>query len=92
MPSWGLRHSPGHLILFHPSLGEVTWRCSDPESGSETLQAPKVAMEYVVVHELAHLRHRNHSPAVWRKLAETKPGWPEAKELLERWEGAHRAV
>ena len=48
-------------------------------------------MEYVVAHELAHLRHRNHSPAFWLKLSETMPDWARAKELLERWEWAHRA-
>jgi len=56
------------------------------------IQAPKVAMEYVVAHELAHLKHRNHSPAFWRKLAEAMPNWVEAKAMLERWEGEHRAV
>ncbi len=50
------------------------------------IQAPRVAMEYVVAHELAHLVHRNHSPAFWLKLAETMPEWAKAKELLERWE------
>ncbi|MCP3962677.1 MAG: M48 family metallopeptidase, partial [bacterium] len=52
------------------------------------IQAPKVAMEYVVAHELAHLLYRNHSPAFWLKLAETMPDWARAKELLERWERA----
>ncbi len=56
------------------------------------IQAPKVAMEYVVAHELTHLTHRNHSPAFWKKLSEAMPNWPEAKALLERWEGEHRAV
>ena len=56
------------------------------------IQAPKVTMEYVVAHELTHLLYRNHSPAFWRKLAETMPDWAEARELLERWEGAHRAA
>ena len=55
------------------------------------VQAPKVAMEYVIAHELAHLLHRNHSSAFWLKLAETMPDWARAKELLERWERAHRA-
>ena len=55
------------------------------------VQAPKAAMEYVVAHVLTHLLHRNHSPAFWRKLAETMPGWAEGKELLERWEGGHDA-
>ncbi len=56
------------------------------------IQAPRAAMEYVVAHELVHLLHRNHSPSFWMKLPETMPNWVEAKELLERWEEAHRAV
>ena len=56
------------------------------------VQAPRAAMEYVVAHELVHLLHRNHSPSFWGTLAETMPNWAEAKELLERWEEAHRAV
>ena len=56
------------------------------------IQAPKVAMEYVVAHEVAHLLYRNHGAAFWRKLGEMMPGWAEAKDMLERWEGEHRAV
>ncbi len=56
------------------------------------IQAPKIAMEYVVAHEVTHLLHRNHSTAFWRKLGETMPEWAEAKAMLERWEGEHRAV
>ncbi len=56
------------------------------------IQAPKVAMEYVTAHELTHLRHRNHGPAFWKTLGETMPHWAEAKAMLERWEGEHRAV
>ncbi len=56
------------------------------------IQAPKAAMEYVVAHELTHLLVRNHSAGFWRKLSESLPDWAEAKALLERWEGEHRAV
>lgn len=56
------------------------------------IQAPKVAFEYVVAHEVAHLIRRNHSPEFWQTLAQTMPEWAEAKEMLERWEVEHRAV
>lgn len=56
------------------------------------IQAPKVALEYVVAHELTHLLHRNHSREFWRALGTTMPNWEEGKAMLERWEGEHRAV
>ena len=55
------------------------------------IQAPKVAMEYVVVHELCHLIHRNHAKAFWKTVAQTMPDWAEGKAQLERWEREYRA-
>ncbi|TDP77656.1 M48 family metallopeptidase [Bradymonas sediminis] len=50
------------------------------------IQAPRVALEYVCAHEVAHLRHRHHDPAFWQVLGELMPDWEAAKEVLERWE------
>ncbi|HUG11644.1 MAG TPA: SprT family zinc-dependent metalloprotease [Opitutaceae bacterium] len=45
------------------------------------VQAPPAVADYVVLHELAHTRHMNHSTGFWRAVAELCPGWREA----ERW-------
>jgi predicted metal-dependent hydrolase len=37
--------------------------------------APPEVLDYVVVHELLHLREHNHSPAFWRLLDVSRPGW-----------------
>ncbi|TXD32095.1 M48 family metallopeptidase [Lujinxingia vulgaris] len=50
------------------------------------IQAPRVALEYVCAHEVAHLRHRNHDPEFWETLGGLMPDWNAAKEVLERWE------
>ena len=39
------------------------------------LLAPAEGLEYVVVHELCHLREPNHSKAFWRVLDAARPGW-----------------
>jgi predicted metal-dependent hydrolase len=37
--------------------------------------APNEVLEYVVVHELCHLRELNHSKRFYRLLDEARPGW-----------------
>lgn len=36
---------------------------------------PEAAIEYVVVHELAHIRHHDHSPAFYREVEAYLPDW-----------------
>jgi predicted metal-dependent hydrolase len=42
-------------------------------------------LEYVVVHELCHLRVRNHQKEFWRLVAEVLPAYgPQRRWLKER--------
>ena len=36
---------------------------------------PDAAIEYVVVHELAHIRHKNHGPDFYRFVEKTLPDY-----------------
>lgn len=51
------------------------------------VHAPAQIIDYIVLHELTHLIHRNHSAAFWRELARHVPDIPRAKKWL-RLEGA----
>jgi hypothetical protein len=44
--------------------------------------APPSAFEYVLVHELCHLIHANHSPAFWREVEARCPDWRSSRALL----------
>ena len=43
---------------------------------------PREAVEYVVVHELAHIRHHDHSAAFYREVAAVLPDYRERSRLL----------
>ncbi len=43
---------------------------------------PPDAIEYVVVHELAHIRHHDHSPAFYREAETYLPDWKRRRDLL----------
>lgn len=44
---------------------------------------PTEAVEYVVVHELAHIRHHNHSPAFYALIEKYMPDYRRRQKLLK---------
>jgi predicted metal-dependent hydrolase len=51
---------------------------------TELLKAPSYCIDYVIAHELCHLRHRDHGSKFQRLLTRMMPDWRERKERLER--------
>ena len=45
--------------------------------------APPDALKYVVVHELCHLRVRDHSPRFWNQVAALYPEWRDQRDWLK---------
>lgn len=45
--------------------------------------APRKVLEYVVVHELAHLRERSHGAGFWDLVAQMSPGFPLSRSWLD---------
>ena len=50
---------------------------------TELIHAPWRLIEYVIVHELCHLAHLNHSPAFYFQLAQCLPDWEVRRRELE---------
>lgn len=47
------------------------------------MQYPEEAIDYVVVHELAHIRHHDHSLAFYAEVAKVLPDYKERMKLLK---------
>ncbi|MCP5547762.1 MAG: M48 family metallopeptidase [Akkermansiaceae bacterium] len=52
----------------------------------ELIKTPGACVEYVILHELCHLKHPNHSAAFFRMLDAVLPDWRERKQRLEQAE------
>jgi len=50
---------------------------------TDLVKAPKECIDYVVTHELCHLKHHNHSPGFYKLLDSAIPGWEKIKHKLE---------
>lgn len=47
------------------------------------IQARTEAIDYVIAHELCHIRYKDHSKNFWKYLDTIYPGWEKEKEKLE---------
>ena len=48
------------------------------------VQMPPAVSDYVMLHELAHVRHPNHSRRFWREVERLCPAWRESERWLRR--------
>lgn len=82
-----------HRRLFQRDLPELKFRAMRSRWGScaahggitlniSLLRAPWPAIDYVVVHELCHLQHFDHSPAFHALVGSVLPDWKARAELL----------
>ncbi len=50
----------------------------------QLLFLPRASVEYLMIHELCHLRHLNHSRAYWRLVAQHCPDYAQHEERLSQ--------
>lgn len=50
----------------------------------ELIKTPAICVDYVIAHEICHLKHPHHGRAFFRLLSEVFPGWQKVRTRLER--------
>ncbi len=59
------------------SLGNLNFNCL-------LMLCPDEVIDYVIIHELCHRRHMNHSADFWREVEKYCPSYKKCKEYLKR--------
>ena len=87
-PSLGARLGENSVRVEVRDLG-FRWGSARPQPGAQrinihwaTLQLPPSLVDYVLVHELAHLREANHTPDFWSIVERLMPGYQTHKTTL----------
>jgi hypothetical protein len=52
------------------------------------MKTPVELIDYVVLHELCHLKHLNHGRRFYSLMDRHMPDWQVKREALNRWMGA----
>ena len=56
------------------------------------VQASVAEIDYVLAHELAHLRHMNHSPRFWQEVGRLYPDYASPRQRLKDMGGHYRQI
>lgn len=64
--------------------GSCRFRRRSITYNAELARVPREFVEYIVVHELTHLRAPNHGPAFYSLMDERLPGWKALRRELNR--------
>nr|WP_255537744.1 SprT family zinc-dependent metalloprotease [Motiliproteus sp. SC1-56] len=83
----GLRPSSLKIRPYKSRWGSCT-RQGRVSLNTLLLGAPEAVLDYVIVHELCHLVHLNHSPAFWELVSTYCPDWKRHRRWLR--EEGHR--
>lgn len=85
---WAKRYgySYDHVRLSHAN---TRWgSCSSNRTISLNIglmQVPEVLRDYVILHELAHLNHMDHSPAFWAEVGAHDPQYKNHRAKLKQF-------
>jgi predicted metal-dependent hydrolase len=52
---------------------------------TELIKLPDLYLEYVIIHELCHLKHHNHGSGYYKLLSELFPDWKAARKDMRTY-------
>lgn len=90
MSAWSLPFPKLFVRQLKSSWGLCKLREQSITLNSALIHTPLSCIEYVILHELTHLKHFNHSKEFYILLAQVCPDWKVQKQLLRKYSGVLR--
>ena len=84
MPLMNLYHSHVSISLMKTRWGSCNKSSRRISINLELARHPLSHLDYVIVHELAHLREANHSPRFWSIVETFYPRWREIRAEMRK--------
>ena len=86
-----IRFSKYNFVPSEFSVKALKRRCGSCSSkgkitiSSELIKLDDIYLEYVILHELCHLRHHNHGKEFYKLLSEVFPDWKQRRSELKKY-------
>lgn len=78
----GVTYASLGIKLFKSRWGSCSVE-GDIDFNWHIIMAPNRIVDYIVVHELCHLIHHDHSPKFWKQVERVMPDYAECKDWLK---------
>ena len=87
--AWNQKYYQEDIKSIRLKNNQSNWgSCSSRHNinlSSRLLFAPLDVLDYVIVHELAHLKEMNHSPRFWKIVRDVMPDYEDKEKWLKEW-------
>ncbi len=80
--SWVTDTPPLKIMSMQKQWGSCSIK-GNLNLNAHLVKAPKECIDYVILHELCHLKEHNHSERFWCLLTQVMPNWKAVKSKLD---------
>ena len=80
---YGIGKPEIHIRAMKARWGSCSTESQSILLNSELIKAPKLCIDYVILHELIHFKYRNHDSDFYNFMTSLMPDWKQRKEILD---------
>jgi predicted metal-dependent hydrolase len=81
----GAQRFKRRVAYFAPKVGVMPTSVTMKDVGYKCMMATPKVIDYIVVHELCHLRHRDHTDVFWNEVDKVMPDYLDRKNWLRKY-------